>query len=183
MDDADRRAIIDLTIAYCWALDGHDWDRLDDIFTPDATAALGPEVVGLEAIKRRVREALEPLAVSQHMVSTHEVRVDADRATARCYLHAQHVRDPSGAPQFVVAGRYEDELVRTDGRMAHQAARARGAVDGWRPGGVAAGRVTQALGRVTAMSVAPEKSTAETAGRDGPGRRSRSSPRAPPCAR
>ncbi len=114
MDDADRRAIIDLTIAYCWALDGRDWDRLDDIFTPDATATLGPEVVGVEAIKRRVREALEPLAVSQHMVSTHEVRVDADRATARCYLLAQHIRDPSGAPQFVVAGRYADELVRTE---------------------------------------------------------------------
>ena len=109
----DRQAIVDLTVAYCWALDTRDWDRLDEVFLPDASAELGGSFVGLEAIKARVRSALEPLTVSQHMIGTHDVRVDGDRATSRCYLHAQHVRRLDGERQFIVAGRYEDELVRT----------------------------------------------------------------------
>ena len=60
-----------------------------------------------------------PLDVSQHMVSTHQFAVDGDRATGRCYLHAQHV---AGGGQFVVAGRYEDRYRRTpDGwRIEHR---------------------------------------------------------------
>ena len=107
----DRAAITDLAVAYCWALDTHDWDRLDDVFLPDATASLGYELEGVEAIKARVRSALEPLDVSQHLVGTHQVSLEGDRATARCYLHAQHVRDTR---QYIVAGRYDDEIVRTD---------------------------------------------------------------------
>ena len=114
----DRQAIVDVAVAYCWALDSRDWDGLDTVFTPDAHAELGRSVDGVEAIKARVREALEPLEVSQHLVGNHEVRLDGDRATARCYFHAQHVRDLDGERQLVVAGRYEDELMRTS--------------DGWR---------------------------------------------------
>lgn len=115
----DRQAIVDVTIAYCWALDSHEWDALDNVFTPDATAALGHEVDGIEAIKARVREALEPLDASQHFVGTHEVRVSGDHATCRCYLQAQHVRGGvDGEDTFMFAGRYEDEFVRT--------------ADGWR---------------------------------------------------
>ena len=56
------------------------------------------------------------LRASQHMVATHQVAVDGDRATCRCYLHAQHVRDVDGVEaQLVVGGRYDDELVRTAG--------------------------------------------------------------------
>jgi ketosteroid isomerase-like protein len=120
---ADRLAIIDVTIAYTWALDTHDWDALDDVFTPDATASLLVELEDREAIKERIRRALTPLDDSQHMVSTHDVRVDRDTATSRCYLHAQHVRHAAeGGPNYIVAGRYEDRFTRTpDGwRIAHR---------------------------------------------------------------
>lgn len=122
-DCGDVVAIIDVTIRYCWAIDTGDWDALDQVFLPDATAMLGSrEVAGLDAIKQRIARSLSPLDLSQHMVNTHQVIVDGSTATSRCYMHAQHVRvaaDVDGAGSlYVVAGRYEDRLERTD--------------DGWR---------------------------------------------------
>lgn len=125
---ADHHAIVSLTHAYCWALDTRQWDELEAVFLPEATAVLGsPELHGIEAIKQRVAEALSHLDDSQHMVNTHQVVVDGDTATCRCYFFAQHVRRAAsetgdGGRHFVVAGRYEDRCVRTaDGwRIAHR---------------------------------------------------------------
>lgn len=112
--DADRQAVIDLTIAYAWAIDAHDWDALRDIFLPDATALLVDERVGIDSIIERIRTALTPLDASQHLIGNHQVRLNGDTATCRCYLQAQHVRRAAeGGPNFIVAGRYEDEMVRT----------------------------------------------------------------------
>lgn len=118
-DPADRQAVIDVTVAYCWALDTRSWDDLDDVFLPDATADLGWALTGRDAIKERISSALSPLDGSQHMIATHDVHVDGDQATSRCYLQAQHV---VGEATFMFAGRYEDRLVRTpDGwRIAHR---------------------------------------------------------------
>jgi hypothetical protein len=107
---ADRLAIVEVTHDYCWALDTNTWDALDDVFLPDATADLGRPLEGREAIKARIREALEPLDDSQHLVATHQVRLNGDRATCRCYLQAQHVND---GDTFMFGGRYEDRFVRT----------------------------------------------------------------------
>ena len=111
----DRQAVVDLTVAYCWAIDRHEFEELRTVFLPDATARLGDvECDGIDAIIARISGALTPLDDSQHIIANHEVHVDGDRATSRCYLHAQHVRRAAdGGPNFVVAGRYEDELVRT----------------------------------------------------------------------
>ena len=110
----DRQAIIDLTIAYTYALDTKSWDELDTVFVPDATAFLTEELTGRDAIKARVRRALEGLDVSQHLIGNHQIAIDGDRATGRCYLQAQHVRDAApGPPNFIVAGRYDDRFVRT----------------------------------------------------------------------
>ena len=115
----DRQAVADVTIAYCWALDTRDWTALEQVFLVDATARLGPECVGLDAIKERVSTALTPLDHSQHCVSNHQVHVDGDVATSRCYLVAQHTMlDAEGGANFTVAGRYEDSMERTS--------------DGWR---------------------------------------------------
>ena len=111
----DRQAVVDLTIAYTWALDRHEFELLRDVFLPDATARLGgTEHDGIESIIGRISGALGPLDDSQHIISNHQVAIDGDTATSRCYLHAQHVRAAAdGSPNFIVAGRYEDDLVRT----------------------------------------------------------------------
>lgn len=111
----DRSDIIDVTHAYCWALDRNEWHELDDVFLADATAQLGGHTASsLDEIKQICSSALSPLDDSQHIVATHQVSIEGDKATSRCYLHAQHIRrDDAGEHHFVVAGRYEDDLVRT----------------------------------------------------------------------
>jgi hypothetical protein len=110
----DEEAVRALTIAYCWALDTKRFEDLRDVFLPDATASLLEERVGIDSIIDRISGALSPLDDSQHMVSNHEVVIDGDRATCRCYLQAQHVRHAAeGSPNYIIAGRYEDDLERT----------------------------------------------------------------------
>lgn len=121
----DQQAIADVAIRYCWALDENRWELLDDVFMPDATAHLGSADLldGREAIVGRCSAALTPLDDSQHIVSNHQVTIDGDTATHRCYLHAQHIRRSAAAgPHYVVAGRYVDRFVRTDAgwRIVHR---------------------------------------------------------------
>jgi hypothetical protein len=110
----DRAAITDVTIRYCWALDTKDWAVLDTVFTEDANGDLLEDVVGRVAIKKRVETALSHMDETQHLISNHQIVVQGDTATCRCYLQAQHVRKAAhGGPNFIIAGRYEDELKRT----------------------------------------------------------------------
>lgn len=121
----DERNIVAVATAYTWALDEHRWDDLRTVFAPDATADLGSSsrLVGIDAIIDRVSTALGPLDDSQHLVGNHQIVVDGGCATHRCYLQAQHIRHAApGGPNYIVAGRYEDDLVRTpDGwRITHR---------------------------------------------------------------
>ena len=121
----DERDIVAVASRYCRALDTKDWPGLADVFIPDATAVLGTPVTleGLAPITDRIRTALQHLDDSQHLVGNHEVAVDGDAATHRCYLQAQHIRHgATGGPHYIVAGRYEDRMVRTDAgwRIAHR---------------------------------------------------------------
>jgi ketosteroid isomerase-like protein len=121
----DERDIVALAARYCRALDTKDWPLLAGVFLPDATAELGSPLLleGLDAIRHRIRTALEFLDDSQHLVGNHEVTVDGDTGTHRCYLQAQHIREvPDGSPNYMIAGRYEDRVQRTpDGwRIAHR---------------------------------------------------------------
>ncbi|MGB8859687.1 MAG: nuclear transport factor 2 family protein [Ilumatobacteraceae bacterium] len=121
----DERDIVAVALRYCRALDTKDWPQLATVFLPDATADLssGTNLVGLDAIVGRIRAALESLDQSQHLVGNHEVLIDGDTATHRCYLQAQHIRRAAtGGPNYLVGGRYEDRLVRTSSgwRIAHR---------------------------------------------------------------
>jgi len=127
MSDAplsDHQQIVNITHDYCWALDGRQWGDLDNVFLPNATAQLGHHSCkDRDEIKAVVDRALSKLDASQHIVATHQITIDADTATSRCYLHAQHVRHAAeGGPHFIVAGTYSDTLTRTpDGwRIAHR---------------------------------------------------------------
>jgi ketosteroid isomerase-like protein len=121
----DRQAIVDVCTAYALALDSRNWARLRECFTPDAVATYAPASgdTGYEAIEAACRAALEPLAASQHLLGNHLVELDGDRASSTCYFQAQHIGDGlDGGSQYVVAGRYDDTLVRTDAgwRIAHR---------------------------------------------------------------
>ena len=116
----DQAEIIQLTVDYCWALDTGAWDDLRRVFTPDAATDLGAGGQnGIDEIIGRVSSALAPLDDSQHMVTNHQIRIDGDEATGRCYLQAQHIRaGTEGGSTYTVGARYEDRYLRT--------------ADGWR---------------------------------------------------
>jgi 3-phenylpropionate/cinnamic acid dioxygenase small subunit len=117
----DERAIIGVCVRYATAIDDRDWERLRSCFVPDAVGIYHADrvLIGYPAIEEAVRTAVTPLSRTQHLVTNFTVVLDGDRATSRCYLHAQHVRAGlPGGETFVIAGRYSDRFVRTD--------------DGWR---------------------------------------------------
>lgn len=121
---SDEQAIIDLAIAYTWALDTTSIDELRDVFAPDATADLnGVHCEGVQAIMARIERPLSRLDRTQHLVGNHQVRVEGDTATHRCHLQSQHVkRDTEGGDNYLIGGIYEDRLARTpDGwRITHR---------------------------------------------------------------
>lgn len=113
----DERAIIDATIAYCWAIDRRAWNELEAIFLEDAYVdySFVPAFNGVEPVKAFVAKSLERLDATQHMISNHQVAADGDGARSRCYLHAQHtLRGCEGGENYVVAGIYRDRWKRTD---------------------------------------------------------------------
>jgi 3-phenylpropionate/cinnamic acid dioxygenase small subunit len=122
----DEAEIRDLAARYCWAIDTLDREAFGRVFTPDATALLGnSHHEGIDDIWSKVESTLGPLTCSQHLVGSHVVEIDeadGDRARHRCQFHAQHVRDGvEGGSQFVVAGSYTDDVVRTpDGWRIHR---------------------------------------------------------------
>jgi 3-phenylpropionate/cinnamic acid dioxygenase small subunit len=123
-DLADRLEIQDVLVRYATALDGRDWPLLGEVFTPGAIAVYdGGRFEGIDAIVAICRRSLEPLTSSQHLLGNFAVRVDGDRATSSCYLHAQHFRvGDRGLNTYVMAGTYRDRLIRThDGwRIEHR---------------------------------------------------------------
>lgn len=121
---SDRTDIIDLTIAYTWALDTKQVEQLRDVFHPDATAMLrGRECRGVEEIIQRIGGSLTRFDLTQHLIGNHQVRVTGDTATCRCQLQSQHTRfGLEGGENYTIAGMYLDALVRTDAgwRIMHR---------------------------------------------------------------
>ncbi|MEM9131166.1 MAG: nuclear transport factor 2 family protein [Actinomycetota bacterium] len=115
----DRQAIVELTHAYCWALDDKDYEALRSVFAVDATAELGSGgQTGIDEIIGRVSSALAQFVTTQHLVGSHLIELDGDDATGRCYLQAQQVTAPGdGADQpthYLVGATYRDRYRRTD---------------------------------------------------------------------
>jgi len=120
----DERDIVAVALLYCRALDTKDFELLRGVFLLEATADLssGTELIGFDAIKGRIETALDRFDETQHLVGNHEVTIDGDTATHRCYLQAQHVKRGADASNYLIGGRYEDHLVRTEvgWRIAHR---------------------------------------------------------------
>ena len=125
---ADRAAIEELITRYVTALDTRDADLYAGVFTEDGVYELPGNVVhrGRAAIRKIVTDLQESRARNDaagkpspslyHVMANHSIElIDATHARHQCY--AQTVRAAEGG-QFVVGfmGRYDDELVKRDGR-------------------------------------------------------------------
>ena len=115
----DRLEIEDLLTRYCAAIDAKDFDRLDEVFTPDATidyTKSGGIRGEYSVVKSWLAKALAPFRVVQHLVTNVRLEIDGERASSVCSFF-----NPMGLPGedggvnlFFCGGRYRDQLISTE---------------------------------------------------------------------
>jgi len=101
---------------YVVAVDTRDLSLFDQCFVPDAQIILGG--VGdmtPTSYREMAGPALGHLSATQHHLGLPIIELDGDKAHARCYFMAQHVRnDLAPNPFLMIGGWYTDDLVRTE---------------------------------------------------------------------
>jgi len=120
--DSAVRRLLDLQdiqralATYVVALDSRELALFRQCFTPDAKIVLaGMGDMTTDSYIKLAEEGLGRLDATQHHLGLPLIRLDGDRAQARCYFMAQHARnDLAPDPLLLIGGWYTDELVRTD---------------------------------------------------------------------
>ncbi len=114
----DYLSIQNALALYVTAIDTRDLALFDLCFTPDAQIQLSGVGDGpmSPATYRQLSEAgLAALDATQHHLSLPLIEIDGDRAHARCYFMAQHVRNAlAPSPFLMIGGWYTDDLIRTE---------------------------------------------------------------------
>jgi len=115
---SDRMEIQDLIVNYAYALETHDPDALDKVFTEDARIdyrAMHGSDGGLETAKAFLAAASPKFAGSQLMVAPSKITLDGDRATARTACFHPTLIDQRGGQThvFLCGFWYHDAVVRT----------------------------------------------------------------------
>jgi uncharacterized protein (TIGR02246 family) len=118
----DELAIRRVLIDYAVTQDARDYDGYAALFAKDGEWVNGKSVhKGRQAIHKMLVDlygAPPPGYVnadSYHISSNPEIEVNGDRATVRS-RHLLILRGPNGEPTPALAGRYEDEMIREDGK-------------------------------------------------------------------
>jgi uncharacterized protein (TIGR02246 family) len=118
----DELAIRRVLVDYAATQDAHDYAGYAALFARDGEWVNGKTVhKGREAIQKMLVDLYgtpPPGYVnseSYHITSNPQINLDGDRATARS-RHLLVMRGPKGEPVPALAGRYEDELIREDGK-------------------------------------------------------------------
>jgi 3-phenylpropionate/cinnamic acid dioxygenase small subunit len=111
----DRLEITALIYQTARAMDTRDWTLLETCYMPEAIGDFATgETVGFEQILRQYQGFLTPLDVTQHLIGNVECTLSGDQAVTTCLFQAQHVRSGvEGGEQFVIGGRYDDQVTRT----------------------------------------------------------------------
>jgi uncharacterized protein (TIGR02246 family) len=118
----DELAIRRVLVDYSATQDARDYAAYSALFAREGEWVNGKTVhKGPEAIRRMLVGLYGTPAAgyvngeSYHIVSNPQVDVQGDRATARS-RHLLVLRGPGGQPTPALAGRYEDEFIREDGK-------------------------------------------------------------------
>jgi hypothetical protein len=112
---SDKQHIRELQNRYSYAIDSGQYDKLDGMFTPDATYHfVAGSTSSIEALKSTIQDALQPLTTSQHINGNQWAEIEGDRATAGCYFTVHMYKEGlADGEHFEMGGRYDDELLRT----------------------------------------------------------------------
>lgn len=117
----DELAIRRVIVEYAVRLDARDLDAYLDLFAENGVWQIGDTVrrgraeIGEMLASLYGETEIEPFGYERYrIVSNMQIDVDGDRATARS-RHLSVVRGENGNPEPILAGLYEDELVREGG--------------------------------------------------------------------
>jgi hypothetical protein len=126
--DNDIVAITQLMNLYGLAVDSQRWQLFDSIFTNDVEADYGASSrwTELEQFKSDFAAYHDPFDSTQHIMSTHVVRVDGDHAHSFCNGGWRLVRKSAdGSPLWDGTGWYDDAWLRTPAgwRITHRTCR------------------------------------------------------------
>ena len=117
-DISDRLEIQQLFTDYADAIDTRQWDKLDQVFTPDAYIdyrAMGGIDGRYPQIKAWLAQALAYFPAYFHMVGNMSIKLDGDRASSRiiCF-NPMEMPVADGQTQVMFLGLwYVDRFVRT----------------------------------------------------------------------
>ncbi len=113
---AEREAIRDLTIQYCFTADREDGAGWADCFTENAVVDFGPigAVRGRAAIRDMFPGIVQVWSFMCHQVMNHRITLDGpDRAHGICYFDFRGIH---AGEAWVGNGTYEDRFERESGR-------------------------------------------------------------------
>lgn len=116
----DRAEISDVICNYARGVDNRDWPLFRSCFADEIEAdftSLGDMGSFRGSADNWVKLAqglIENLDATQHLMGNIQVEVEDDRAIARCYVQAMHVRaEELGDTRYIIAGHYRHEMIRT----------------------------------------------------------------------
>jgi uncharacterized protein (TIGR02246 family) len=111
---SDHDEIRNLIAGYAHAADDGRSADYAQLFTPDGVMeSQGAEAAGRERLTALI-DSIYDYAIKHYQMNT-AIQVHGDRATAQTDLLAMAM-DPDGAWQVMGCGRYDDQIVRHDGR-------------------------------------------------------------------
>jgi hypothetical protein len=114
---SDHREIVAVAVRYASACDTRDWKLFEDVFVPDVRTDYASEFrhEGRDEVVAMIRSMLGGCGPTQHLLGSHVVSIDGDRATSSCSIRAFHVgRGAANGLTYEAIGAYHDELVRTE---------------------------------------------------------------------
>ena len=130
MAEQDKAAIVEVMNLYAFALDAHEWDLFDRIFTEDVVmdmGLIGVTWTGRTEFKQGLQNSCAALDAHQHSMTGHLVHVDDDKAHAFCYGNWTLVREAAeggrtwmgmGSSADVSAGSYRGPAIRASSTRA-----------------------------------------------------------------
>ncbi|WP_165827691.1 nuclear transport factor 2 family protein [Mycolicibacterium sp. GF69] len=119
--DADKAQIAEVLIRYATGIDSKDWALFRTCWTDEVDIDYGDlgTFTDADAFTTLMEQIHGGMGQTYHRISNIVVDVQADRATARSYVHAVLMAVPGDTGSWIDAlGHYDDELSRT--------------ADGWR---------------------------------------------------
>jgi hypothetical protein len=111
-----KEKIRELIYSYCRAVDRFEFDRLADLYWPEAIDEHGFNDGTIPDFIRLLKEQWQAISANQHYVSNLYVKIDGDYAEAESYLYCWTITETAIGPvKRVSFGRYLDRFERRDG--------------------------------------------------------------------